>query len=363
MKNVWPRPFVPPVGDPILPRLRHPNANFDWTFGGEYEPIFVDSGTTALRLAIETAVCHSGRSGTVWVPAYGCPDILAATYAAGATPVLYDTGADRPFFAAGQQAPANLIAAVAAHFLGLVHPPEDIAASIRQTGGLLIEDSAQRFPMPDDPFYGDAVVLSFGRGKPLSLMGGGCLLLKSHLVAAATRVAEGYQRRNLSRAVSLKCRLHDVAIRPSVFGYVRRVPGLGIGKVRYRAAPQPGVLGQRLRELASRAANAYQSETDWCSRQNRTVKFANQRYPQLVPLASTINQTDRRLSRLPFLAPNGEIARQIFADAFGEAIGASRMYERLQFEIVGAPQSSCGRLPWSRAFAQRFIAFPISTNR
>lgn len=356
----WPGSFIPPVGDPILPRVRHGTADFDWTFGGQYEPTFVDSGTTALRLAIEVAMRHCGRRGTVWVPAYGCPDILAASCAACASPVLYDTGADRPFFAPGQQSPANLVAAVAAHFLGLVHPQDELASAIRDTGALLIEDSAQRFPMPGDEFFGDAVVLSFGRGKPVSLMGGGCLLLKRELRASGEEVVRNYPTRDLGAGVFVKCGLHDIAIRPSVFDLIRRLPGLDVGKVTYKPAPLPNVLGPRLQELVGRAANCYQAETDWTARQDSAMTRVTRRFPQLVSLPLVTNQVTRRLLRIPFLGPNAETIRQILADAVSAGVGASRLYEFVQPEISGVPIMPWGNIARSREFSRRLVTFPVS---
>ena len=47
-------------------------------------------------------------------------------------------------------------------------------------GAVLIEDSAQAFPRDGggDFWQGDLVVLSFGRGKPVSLLGGGAVLYR-----------------------------------------------------------------------------------------------------------------------------------------------------------------------------------------
>lgn len=244
----WPR-FIPPVGDPIGPRLRGRSSDFDWTFGGRYRPIFVDSGTTALRLAISAARLVTGRDGPSWVPAYGCPDILSACLAAGAEPMLYEVQEDRPFFQAGQLPPANLTSAIAAHFVGYPHPPDDLKVAVSGTGAVLIEDSAQRFPSADTRLFGDCVVLSFGRGKPLSLMEGGCLLANDRLYPHALAAAGQYGPRDAGIRGTVRRRLHDLALRPEAFALVRRLPGLAIGRVEFRRAPAPMRAGPGSRNL------------------------------------------------------------------------------------------------------------------
>lgn len=323
----WPR-FIPPVGDPIGPRLRGRSSDFDWTFGGRYRPIFVDSGTTALRLAISAARLVTGRDGPSWVPAYGCPDILSACLAAGAEPMLYEVQEDRPFFQAGQLPPANLTSAIAAHFVGYPHPPDDLKVAVSGTGAVLIEDSAQRFPSADTRLFGDCVVLSFGRGKPLSLMEGGCLLANDRLYPHALAAAGQYGPRDAGIRGTVRRRLHDLALRPEAFALVRRLPGLAIGRVEFRRAPAPMRAGPRLEELATRAAAAYQAETDWASRQLSTEAYIARDFPGLQMPFRAGNASGPRLSRIPCLAVDGPSADKVFAAATRAGIRYSHVWPR-----------------------------------
>ncbi len=351
--------IVPPVGDPILPRLKHEGLGFDWTFGGGYEPIFLDSGTTALRLAVEVSRHYCGSAGATWIPAYGCPDILAACIAAGSRPVLYDVTEDSPFYAAGQTPPSDLTAVVAAHFLGLVQSTADLKDIARSAGALLIEDSAQRFPMPGELLVGDAVVLSFGRGKPVSLMEGGCLLLRPHLYPLGMEIASRYDRRDIGLVGRLKRPLHDIAVRPRVYGVIRRLPALDIGKARFKPAPRPLLSGPRLKELASRAASTYQAECSWQFRQQLTEAFAARNFPELEPLAQRLCQSGRRVSRMPMLAPDAQIAADAVSRATDLGFGATRMYGVAQPYIHGAPSELQGHWRVAIRFASRVVTLPI----
>ena len=359
MKAVRLRSFIPPVGEPILPRLKGQSTEFDWSFGGRYQPVFVDSGTTALRLAVEVSRLHLGRAGPVWVPGYGCPDILAACLGARSEPVLYDVAVGSPFVAAGQKPPADMVAVIAAHFLGLLHPSDVVQAVVRRTDAILIEDSAQRFPMPGERLFGDAVVLSFGRGKPVSLMEGGCLLVKDYLFPLATEVASSYGKADAALAGGIRRWLHDMSIQPAVYNLIRQLPGLAIGRVALKPSPPPEVFGQHLQNLASRAAAAYQRECGWNHRQQRTVEFADVHVPGLQSLGKRLGQDNRRLLRMPFWSPDPETSRHACAKLNAMGVGATRMYGRAHPFIAGVPEGIRGDWRQADEFAQRLVTLPI----
>lgn len=350
---------VPPVGSPIRRRLRGRSSTFDWTFGGRYRPVFVDSGTTALRLALAAASRRSDHRGPVWVPAYGCPDLLSATTAAGCTAAFYDVGKEVPYFADGQRPPSGLVAAIAAHFVGLVHPPEGILSAIAASGAVLIEDSAQRFPSPEDHLYGDAVVLSFGRGKPLSLMEGGCLLVGERLAQHVDAIVERYATWTPGADGTIKRWLHDIALRPAAFGLLRSLPGLGLGQVICEPAPMPRRTDEILGRLAGRAAAGYLAESAWASNQLATEAFLGQSFPGLRLMHPTAATNPIRLSRIPCLATDAEDAARTCERASRIGCSATRMYGHALPQVQGVPAGIPG--PWENAasLAERLVTFPV----
>ena len=354
----WPA-IVPPAGSPIRPRLRGRLAKFDWTFGDRYWPVFVDSGTSALQLAIRAACKRLERNDSIWIPAYSCPDILSAAFAAKARAVLYDVDTDSPFIAADQRPPEGLAAAVAAHFVGLPHPPERIQSYIAGSDAVLIEDSAQRFPMPDDTLYGDAVVLSFGRGKPLSLMEGGCLLVGGRLLPHVSELVRNAGTWQPNLCGSAKRLLHDLALQPAVFGLVRKLPGLSLGQVAYKTASPAQLADHRLAQLASLAAATYQSEAHWLADQHATQTFVAQHFPNLRPLQRTDLVPTCRLSRIPCIAADAAAAAKACDDSLSMGIAATRMYRQALPAIHGVPPGITG--PWSRAasLAERLVTLPV----
>src|SRR6185295_2502270 len=115
----------------------------------------------------------------VIVPAYCCPDVISAVLFAGARPVLVDLEAETPWMDLTQVSDrlgSSTVAVVAVNFLGVPERAAPLRKLADAAGALLVDDCAQFFPLEAaerEWLLGDFVVLSFGRGKPLSLLGGG----------------------------------------------------------------------------------------------------------------------------------------------------------------------------------------------
>jgi dTDP-4-amino-4,6-dideoxygalactose transaminase len=105
------------------------------------------SGTAALAVAIKQArVERNIKQPEVILPAYGCPDLVAACVAAEVKPILVDLEASRPWMNLNFLANAinsNTIAIVAVTFLGIRERLADLHALIDKRDIALIEDSAQ----------------------------------------------------------------------------------------------------------------------------------------------------------------------------------------------------------------------------
>ena len=156
---------------------------------------FVQSGTAALAQALIIAKsAFTTDTPEVIVPGYACPDIISAAVYAGITPILVDLEPDRPYMslsAIENAVTKNTVAIIAINFMGIPERISAIRGSLGDSGIIVIEDSAQWYPDADgetpisSAYHGDLVVLSFGKGKPLSLMGGGALLIKAAKLAAS----------------------------------------------------------------------------------------------------------------------------------------------------------------------------------
>ncbi|MBL3556722.1 MULTISPECIES: DegT/DnrJ/EryC1/StrS family aminotransferase [Marinobacter] len=233
-----------------------------------YDTWHMGSGTQALSAAVLLAIGRSGLTNSapeVILPAYGCPDLVAAVVAQGARPVLVDLMPGRPFMDTEQVSAAfsdATVAIIAAGFLGVPEQLDALASLCRDRNIWLIEDSAQCFP-PDcarEP-NADCAVLSFGRGKPINLMGGGALLVREdHRTGAAERLLT-----LPVEPVSIDWKWHarrcifNFLLGRLGYGLLRRVPFLGLGATVYkplvsikRVTLPGGLLGAGIRAAEQR---------------------------------------------------------------------------------------------------------------
>ena len=138
------------------------------------------SGTAALSRAIaECAVKTAASAPEVILPAYGCPDLVAACVHASVFPRLVDVAPSGwSYDAQGLETSvsSNTVAIVAVNLLGLGDSAADLHKFCQTKRISLIQDSAQYLPRASIEWPGDYVVLSFGRGKPMNLLHGGALI-------------------------------------------------------------------------------------------------------------------------------------------------------------------------------------------
>ena len=183
--------MLSPVGNAIsLQSLEKDIQAFD-----NYHHKLLNSGTSALTLSLLIAKLEWGENRKeVIIPAYCCPDLVTACIAANVTPVLCDIGFGDPGYDLNMLESLmteNTLAVIAVNFLGIRERLEEIHELTASKKVALIEDDAQWFPETTTkyPLKGDLVCLSFGRGKPVSLLGGGAILIKSDIwIAHKSRI-------------------------------------------------------------------------------------------------------------------------------------------------------------------------------
>ena len=204
--NAMPR-ALPPVGDSIgLKTL------FKAFLSNSSEGIFlkkltsgipsflVSSGTAALTIALRSLSQQSPKKQVI-LPAYTCPSVIAAVIKAELQPVLCDLE-QNSFQMNLEQIACKLnsdtLAVIAVHLFGIPENILELKELTQKNGIPLIENVAQAFGnklmFPKSLLnthnsssitstylgtIGDMGVLSFGRGKPLSLLNGGAILINN----------------------------------------------------------------------------------------------------------------------------------------------------------------------------------------
>lgn len=349
---------LPPAGDPVvLVEDQAANARLlqQWL---PYQPALYASGTAALAAAVAAALAIGRGRTEVILPGYGCPALVSAVLHAGGRPVLADLEPGRPWLSrrAVEGALGRRTAAVVA--VSLLGIPERLAMlreAADQAGALLIEDSAQAYPPAGlENGIADLIVLSLGRGKPVSLLGGGVLLYRDRQLAAqlpAPPLPSGSHWRLHAKAAA-----YNLLRRPQFYWIPELLP-LGLGETRYQPLRSLAAMDTARQQLLGVAVERYLQRDDGI--QSLLGRRLADLTGQLTDLAA-ICAPGRRLLRYPLLALTPAMAKRL-ASALGRAgLGGSRMYGTALSEVPGLPVGVAGgRLPQARDFAARLLTLPV----
>ncbi len=336
-------------------RLRHGLAE---RLGGGALRLFA-SGREALRALFASAAATSGR-GEVVIGAYTCFSVPAAAGAAGLRVRLVDVDEagqlDREALA---RLPLERAAAlVVSNLFGVAEPVAPVLALARAAGCLVIDDAAQALGArgPDGPAggRGDAGVLSFGRGKPLSGLGGGACLLRSWPAELPEPGAPGRARwRAIARAAA-----YDLALHPLVFRALAAIPALGIGETRFDAGFRRGAIDAASLMLAAVAL----PELEAAARRREGAALALVRALEGLPLEPLLPAPGQRgvFPRL-FARATDASARQAALEALARVgAGASGFYPTALDALPALrPQLvEPGDYPGARDLASRLLSLP-----
>ncbi len=131
------------------------------------------------------------------------------------------------------------LAAIVVHLYGMPVKVDKIQALCRENNTWLVEDAAQAFgnSFPDNPrvklgLAADAGFFSFGRGKPISILHGGLLTLKSGDIHEKARELYGRMNGGSSRQIliyGLSLGLYSLFSNPRLYWLPQMIPTLNLG--------------------------------------------------------------------------------------------------------------------------------------
>ncbi len=182
---------------------------------------------------------EASKKNEVILPAYSCPSLVAAILKAGLKPVLCDL---KPYSfqldldQLVQKINPDTAAVMAVHLFGMHENVKAIKAIAIQHGIYVIEDAAQGNlgPVKNGAGRGDLIVLSFGRGKPMSLLSGGAVIVTNDRL-------NQYVRQHMQKVLSpnpvqfkteylVKLILYSIFFRPRMYWIPNSLPWLHIGE-------------------------------------------------------------------------------------------------------------------------------------
>lgn len=345
-----------PAGYPISSTISSNRFNF---FPENYHAHWLDSGTSSLAVALMD--CKSRRSDVespqVIIPGYCCPDLVAAAVYAGVEPLVVDIAVDDPSYDLDQLAAAinsRVIAVIAINFLGISERLAEIRNILNQYSKpiYLIEDNAQWFPdNPRTVFESDYVAFSFGRGKPLSLLGGGTLLTKTPL-SFAMPFEKGP---DFGFKQKLKITAYNLLLHPHLYAFVNRAPFLHLGETRYHPLASISAAAEAVHCLLVDNFSAYQE------RSADVECFYQQQLQSVQQLQALSSERKQRLLRYPLLLATPAHAATLYKQLAADGLGASLMYRGSLEVIPGvAGKIQCfSSLARAKSFASRLITLPV----
>ena len=365
---------LPPAGNPV--RLSVRPDDFLPAFLSTSKTQFYVSGTAALAAAVKAALIDAGKpegnDAEIILPAYGCPDLVSAVICAGAKPILVDLQADRPWVDLTLLAAAinvNTVAIIGVNLFGITERWAQLRALATRTGVVLIEDSAQYFPCINEQenWQGDLVVFSFGRGKPVSLLGGGAVYArKAGFYELLPKVQIDSVSPKQQIFFSLKAKLYNAMISPWLYWLPQSLPFLHLGKTRYHALHDIEAMDSVRKKLLAANVSRYQND-------NKAAQSSDKISEVLDSIADIVNLPvvcaapdsgsgqhpgQRRLLRYPILVDAG-VRDALFQKLKQAGLGASIMYPASLPEIEGLALLFAGQeYPQARAFASKLITLP-----
>lgn len=353
---------LPPVGHAV--KLKRGDTVAAPIAAG-YDAIFVQSGTAALALALQAAAKTAAVANPqVLIPAYACPDLVSAAVFSGVRPVLVDLEPDSTYMslaALQRQICSSTVAIIAVNFLGIPERVKDIAALLQGKAIALIEDNAQWFPPPNSDLTGDYIVLSFGRGKPVSLLGGGVLLHRQamDIPLPVTQTSEAGGRAAQANIV-LRFILYNTLRKPLFYGVLERLPFLKLGATEYKALTH-------IHGMDSYCSTFLPANVHAHLQRGLTVQHQMRAMLRTLPalnftdLSVRQNAVDKRLLRYPLLVESVAKKNDYLAQLRCLGVGGSALYGQTLPDIAGVNTLvDCPEgLENAESFASRLLTLPV----
>jgi dTDP-4-amino-4,6-dideoxygalactose transaminase len=337
---------------------------------GDYHFHLYGSGSAALALALcDARRRHGSGTAEAILPAYGCPQLVAACLHAGVRPRLVDTAPGQWGYSLELLRAAlspDTVAVVAVNFLGIGDQASDILSLVRENGSFLIQDSAQYLPTaPSGDWCGDYIVLSFGRGKPLNLLRGGALAVssRSSLLCEAPPIRDLPER---CKEVFLGSRaagaIFNVVTHPHVYAVASRLPGLGLGETCFEPLRRMTRLPDSVWRQVGPAYELYARKpprSPWAA-----VAPEWERYGIRVLTCPTRSPwTGNEVLRLALLAEERQRRDDIVDVLNGRGLGASIMYGTALDRVAAIPDAVKLQGPFANATALADRLFTLPTHR
>ncbi|AZZ92979.1 DegT/DnrJ/EryC1/StrS aminotransferase family protein [Hahella sp. KA22] len=359
---------VRPVGGRVY---QSQTAPVDIPWKANYLHVYTNSGTAALSLAVAAAIQAKASSVVgvpeVILPAYACPDLVAALIAQGASPVLVDLE-EGSFFLnlekLQEAVTSNTVAIIAVNFLGMYERLSKLREIADAQGVMLIEDSAQApIPLSAKVAYADFAILSYGRGKPVNLMGGGALLFRPAHAGLISSITKTLVRSQLvvSWLWKLKALIVNTLIMRYPYGLLERIPFLNIGATTYHPLQYIEVREGMDQLVSVGLKHFYAIRKAQVSAYARGLAELQNAGWRLLMDGEVDDASQKGLLRFPILAPSRAMRDHLELELNRLGYGANAFYRVPLSQIEGVKarvKNGDGGFPAAGEFADKLLTLP-----
>lgn len=369
------------MGNPVVFDSSANYESFLESLFSPYQPFYFNCGAAALAVALMAIIRHQKREqAEVLLPAYACPEIVSAVLYAGGIPVLVDLGKESSRMdlrLLESRLNDRTVAVVAVSLFGIPERVGEISSIVKQRNIFLVGDNAQCFPVKEELDEGktihsesDVVIYSFGRGKPVSLLGGGVALVKDDAlveqmmcVSAPLKRVQGdhFQLRMKLRA---KVWLYNQLISPYLYWIPDSLPFLKLGKTCFK--PLDNLSSPCDAFLTLLPANIQRYWRQGLEIQSLMMEMlADLGKDEVVDLAVvTCGGELPRLLRYPLLIASPRLRDELYSALVREGLGASTMYPFPLPRIDGLANEFTDHnpLPNAENFAGRILTLPVHSG-
>jgi dTDP-4-amino-4,6-dideoxygalactose transaminase len=334
------------------------------------------SGTMSLAVAVLLAVKRRPvKAPKVLVPAYGCPDLVSAVRYAGAEPLFVDlqpnqSRMDLELAKTIARSRQDLVAIIGVDLFGISEDWSGLKRLAVEFSLFLIQDLAQsvqsRNTMLHD-FQGDAVVFSFGRGKPVCCLVGGALLTRAETdPESQSLIAELSERSGVlsPRFIQTKAAFYDFLLRPCAYAQLARVMGDRLGQTVYKRLRGLAFLSAPVAGLLNLAVERYWEEfNDVYDAMVAAIEARlgdNKTSPVRILRDSRNSSDSNRMSRLAVLISDAQLRMEILTVVRQAGLSATTMYTHTLPEIVAEYDGvkNYDSFPNALAFSRALVTLP-----
>jgi perosamine synthetase len=324
----------------------------------------VNSGRTALYLILKASLAPGSK---VILPGYTCYTVAAAVVKAGMTPILSDSdpadlGYDLDALRRTIQQNPDIKAVAVCHLFGIAIDIDEIKKIVGPEV-LVIDDAAQGYGIKAGGRFlglgGQAGFFSFGRGKNLSLVGGGLLVTNNDFLGEkiTTLCETELAPAGSTRKEWLTALAYNPATHPIWFNILSRLPGITLGASRFN--PEFEVA-----EASAFKIRLFHEVYRLTEKENERRLQVARRYLELLAGNVGVSVPRSRIDgspgtlRFPVLVKDPGNREKILREGIGRGWGLSGMYPTALNGIPQLPQSATCKLTGAETIARSIITLP-----